>query len=285
VAAFARQWREGQTEWVNSARKRTRSANNTKFHVVPPAATQGLVRSPMLSSQPILDAMFRRCVVLCEGDPDRAIYQTVAEKISGVHSSGEVLFVHTNGKGGMRAPLEHLRQAGTPIAAIADFDILNQATELQRIMYAMTGADLDPALEIERAWVAEIIEKEDETLLIQKLTDQVNLILTDPPVELRVMRKLLNAAADSASKWDAVKKHGVLFFELGDQPRVQALLANLAKLGLFVVPCGELESWIPDAGIKKGQKWNAKALQLLSDDKMPLDLKTFVKNVLSFLKM
>ena len=26
VAAFARQWREGQTEWVNSARKRTRAA-------------------------------------------------------------------------------------------------------------------------------------------------------------------------------------------------------------------------------------------------------------------
>ncbi|WP_175949485.1 ATP-dependent nuclease [Burkholderia vietnamiensis] len=261
-----------------------RTARGTRYDVVPPAATQGLVKSPMLSSQPILDAMFRRCAVLCEGDPDRAIYQTVAEKISEVHSSGEVLFVHTNGKGGMSGPLAHLRQAGTPVAAIVDFDVLNQASELERLLVAITGNAMDPALEVERAFIAGMVEQGGDESLIAHLASEVQELLASPPSELRQFRRRLNALADAASKWDAVKKKGIAFFDSATRPRVQQFLANLGALGLFLVPCGELESWIPSAGTKKGRTWNARALQLLHDQQCPNDLMDFVKRVLEYLR-
>ncbi|WP_157650643.1 ATP-dependent nuclease [Burkholderia ubonensis] len=261
-----------------------RTVHGTKYDVVPPAATQGLVKSPMLSSQPILDAMFRRCAVLCEGDPDRAIYQTVAEKISEVHSSGEALFVHTNGKGGMSAPLEHLRQAGTPVAAIVDFDVLNQASELERLLVAITGKPMNLALEVERAFIAGIVEQGNDGTRIAQLASEVQALLASPPSELRQFRRRLNALADAASKWDAVKKKGTEFFDSATRPRVQQFLAKLDALGLFLVPCGELESWIPSAGAKKGRTWNARALQLLHDQQCPNDLVDFVKKVLEFLR-
>jgi hypothetical protein len=60
------------------------------------------------------------------------------------------------------------------------------------------------------------------------------------------------------------------------------LLSRLATLGVFVVPCGELENWI-DLGMSKGQRWNLAALDRLHTGNCPAPLQTFVTNVLTVL--
>jgi ABC-type branched-subunit amino acid transport system ATPase component len=45
-----------------------RSDRGTTFHKIPSGTTAGLINSPLLSSQPVLDALFHKGVVVCEGD-------------------------------------------------------------------------------------------------------------------------------------------------------------------------------------------------------------------------
>jgi hypothetical protein len=51
---------------------------------------------------------------------------------------------------------------------------------------------------------------------------------------------------------------------------------------LFVVPKGELESWM-NLGVSKGREWNRKALEELHNRKCPDELRQFVEGVVKFL--
>jgi len=108
-----------------------RTSDASSYRVIAPATSTGLVQSPLLSSQPVLDALFHRGVVVCEGDPDRAVYQTIAHKLLEDIGGGEILFIHTNGKGAAKMPLKLLQDAGTPVCAIVDFDIVNSDEPLK----------------------------------------------------------------------------------------------------------------------------------------------------------
>ncbi|WP_279462505.1 hypothetical protein [Aeromonas dhakensis] len=57
-------------------------------------------------------------------------------------------------------------------------------------------------------------------------------------------------------------------------------MAQLANLGLFVVPVGELEGWI-DLGDVKKNKWIVPALESLSENGAPKELEDFVASVVS----
>jgi hypothetical protein len=55
-------------------------------------------------------------------------------------------------------------------------------------------------------------------------------------------------------------------------------------LGLFVVPIGELESWML-LECPKGKKWNRMALDELHSKKCPDQLLIFIKSILEHLKI
>jgi len=79
-----------------------------------------------------------------------------------------------------------------------------------------------------------------------------------------------------------VKKQGTSYFT-GDQlDTVKCLIKELAKVGVFVVPCGELEQWI-DTGVSKGREWNRKALEKLQAEDCPPELEFFMQQVIDFL--
>lgn len=56
------------------------------------------------------------------------------------------------------------------------------------------------------------------------------------------------------------------------------LINCLSKTGIFVVPNGELESWI-DNGIKQKSKWILPALYEVQNGNAPEQLRDFIKNV------
>ncbi len=84
------------------------------------------------------------------------------------------------------------------------------------------------------------------------------------------------------SKWGVVKKEGISFFKEDKLTAVRKFIDELARLGVFVVPCGELEQWI-DTGMKKGKEWNREALTMLQTEGCPPELEAFVQRVVAFL--
>lgn len=55
-----------------------RHDNITEYNLLPPNATDNLSKSPILSSQRVIEGIFHKGVVVCEADADRAVYQSVA---------------------------------------------------------------------------------------------------------------------------------------------------------------------------------------------------------------
>lgn len=258
-----------------------RAEMTTRFHEIAPAVTTGLVESPLLSSQPVLDSMFHRGVVICEGDPDRAVYQTVAQRFS--NQLGEdFLFIHSNGKDASKLPARLLRESGTPVCVIADFDILNSEITLGGVVEGLTGHGLDEVARQFRVDLSAAVESKSQEQSLEELKASVAAWLGQENDLRRARKSLVASARAGSNKWDHAKKAGVSALPEVDRPAARTLIANLSLLGLFVVPCGELESWI-DFGVPKGNRWNQRALQELHDDRCSQALKEFVDEVLGFL--
>jgi len=256
-----------------------RDRDTTKYHVIPSAVTDGLVRSPLLSSQPVLDSLFHRGVVVCEGDPDRAIYQTVAHTLLREIGGENVLFIHSNGKDAVKTPVELLRQAGTPVCAVVDFDVLNSEKILSEIMEALTGAPPTAKILEHRTNIAAQVELVSEAELLKLLQSAVSGWQTNEHTDVREARRALRSIAGQGSKWDAVKRTGEDFFSDEVRTEVQNLIVILRALGLFIVPKGQLESWI-NLKIAKGPKWNRAALERVHSGSCPDPLREFVRSII-----
>lgn len=259
-----------------------RSANKTQYHSLPTLTTKSLVQSPLLSSQPVLDSLFQKGVAVCEGDPDRAVYQTVAHRDGKKLGGEDILFIHSNGKEAIKNPLEMLRNAKTPVCAIVDLDILNSEKVLRELLVLLTTGPLITELLDLRTKIAEVVEKAPEADLIGKLQASVDEWTKKSFTELREARKRLGEIADKASKWNSVKATGVDYFTGADRKNVDEFVSKCTGIGLFVVPKGELERWM-NLGVSKGREWNRKALDELHSGKCPAELRQFVEVVVRFL--
>ncbi len=260
-----------------------RTGMNTSFHEIPPAAAAGLIESPLLSSQPVLDALFHRGVVICEGDPDRAVYQTTAHLSTLGQRGDEFLFIHSNGKDAAKFPAELFRESGTPVCVIVDFDALCSQATLEELVRGLTANGLNENDKKLQTEVCALIETKSQEQSLGELLTKVAAWLENPDEDLRRARRSLVASARAGSnKWDRAKKIGISALPEVEKFKASALIQNLASAGLFVVPCGELESWF-DLGVSKGSKWNQLALQALHENRKPPDLDDFVNRVLIFL--
>jgi hypothetical protein len=259
-----------------------REGNDTRFVHVPGTTIKQLTLSPLLSSQPVLDSLFHQGVVICEGDPDRALYQAVAHKELAGEGGEDVLFIHTNGKDAADMPVELLRTAGVPVCIIADIDVLNSRDTFAKIVRSLTGKEISAELEQRRSTIGALVESMPEDHFLSALMKAVEEWLKTPQLDARTARRrLLGAAKSVSSKWDGVKKKGVLYFDDAGQELVRRLLLELAGIGLFVVPCGELERWID--GAPKGKGWNRLALELIQNGACPPNLRDFVGDVVRYL--
>jgi hypothetical protein len=260
-----------------------RTVDTTRYTQVPALTVTALTRTPLLSSQPVLDALFHQGVVVCEGDPDRAVYQFVAHRTLGGKGGEDLLFIHTNGKGAADTPVQLLRSAGAPVAVIVDIDILNASGPLDKIVKALTGTEISAELEERRAKIGQWVLQMPEDQFLKKLLDGVNTWITSPHTDARSSRKRLESTLKmTTSKWEVVKAAGISYFA-GDQlAAVKSLIEDLTKIGVFVVPCGELEQWI-DTGVSKGREWNRKALEKLQTEGCPTGLEAFMQRVIDFL--
>ncbi|WP_186082695.1 ATP-dependent nuclease [Burkholderia gladioli] len=258
-----------------------RRTDGTTFQCVPPTTTVELIQSPLLSSQPVLDALFHRGVVVCEGDPDRAVYQTVLHRFFRDAGGEEVLLIHSNGKDAIKTPVETLRLAGTPVCVIADIDILNSQSTLEATLLALTGGVPSARILELRSLIATSVEKATETDILESIETSVRQWLEMKHIDLRTARKTLVSSARIKSKWDDVKRKGVSYFDGDSRKQIDELLSLLGESGMFVVPCGELEGWIC-SDIAKGARWNRAALEMLHSGQCPTDLKCFMQAVLNF---
>ncbi|WP_434466675.1 ATP-dependent nuclease [Aeromonas dhakensis] len=257
-----------------------RVGNITTFNSIPSQATESLSKSPILSSQRVLEALFHRGVVVCEADSDRIFYSSVSNISS---STQEVLFIHAHNKQTVHQVLTLLKSANIPSCCILDIDILNSKSDLNDVLCSLGAASLTKEQENLLSELAKNIEAGDEAIALKELTSSIEEFLhqlNKDEHDFSGARGAINRIRKDTSKWSSIKSSGTSILEGELKIEIESFLAQLANLGLFVVPVGELEGWI-DLGDVKKNKWIVPALESLSENGAPKELEDFVASVVS----
>jgi energy-coupling factor transporter ATP-binding protein EcfA2 len=234
----------------------TRNGHMNPCAVLAAEQVRVLWTDPILRYSNVLEGLFHNAVILCEGDADCRFYASVMDCLPAARRrSPDVLFTHCGGKHRMPAVVKALNAVSVPVAAAIDFDILNDQQPLRKLV-ELKGGDWR---HIEPMWriVKKAIDAEDRRpqrdYVKKKLSEIIDrssdLTLTDSEVSL------LRQSMRGESAWERVKRGGIADVPQGEAYiACERLLSALSSLGLFVVPVGELERFVPQVG-SKGPAW------------------------------
>ncbi len=237
-----------------------RNLDDTTFKLIPSDATENLSKSPILSSQRVLEAIFHKAVIVCEGDADRIVYQTV----STIHyNNQEVLFVYSHNKQTLKDVASLLIATQIPVGVISDIDLLNDETDFKNLFHAVTQTEAPIELLAKRKEIAESVDNSSEQEALDKLKDNIFEFLEQlnrSEHSLGGAKGALNRIRKETSKWDFPKKKGLDGFNEDIRSRVSELTSELNEKNIFIIPVGELEGWI-DLGTSRKNNWIVLALK------------------------
>jgi predicted ATPase len=201
--------------------------------VLPSNEVLELMRHPLLRSTGLLSGLFYEFVVVTEADTDRAFYQEVNERLLQFKPEFAIpncLFINAQNKQTIRTLLRPLRKLGIPAVGILDVDVLKDG-----------GTD----------W-SELLKSAELPELLRS--------------SLATLRASIKQAMLATGK-DMKKDGGLAILEPSEKQAAESLLSQLSDYGLFVVPAGELESWLKALEIQgKSTEWLIKIFEKMGED-------------------
>ena len=196
--------------------------------LLPAEKLQFLMRDPLLRSTGILGALFHEGAIVCEADADRVFYQEVNERLLAAGRGGADGCVFLNAQN-----KQTIRRIIRPLREMG--------------IPAAAVADLDV-----------LKGKEDfRDLLHAAFVPQV---FAESWEELRafVQQKMRN---------EDFKNGGIYTLARQARDRAELLLDSLAAFGIFIVPTGELECWLPALEVGgHGPEWLTQVFDRMGTD-------------------
>jgi AAA15 family ATPase/GTPase len=255
-----------------------RADDITSFTKITAEATKALSTSPILSSQRVLEGIFSRGVVVCESDSDRVIYNTVAVR---EHSNQEILFIHAHNKQTIKDVVNLLQNASIPTVAIVDIDILNSESDLSQAILAFNNnLDIADLLRL-RKILATSIDEISEDAIFEEIKIKINELLEQlngNKHNLSGVKGAIKRIHSESNKWSEIKKIGLTALEGDIKIAAENIIATSLNHGLYIVPVGELEGWIP-LRVRKN-RWVLPALNEIHSGNCPAPLKDFIGQVI-----
>lgn len=265
----------------------TREGDTNRAAVLAVDELKTLWSKPLLRSAAAIDGLFHRGVVVCEADADCRLYDAALRSLETRRQFSEapdVYLAQGGGKGELATLAAAYRSVRVRTAVIADLDLLKNEAELSKLLKVF-GADLEPYQGRYRSLVAALaglpptIPIDDFLLQVQRVMERVQ-----GQSELRTIdRAELEALTRAAVSWSDAKRYGIDKLRGGQLTGAKELLADWQKLGLFLVPVGELEGWWPEGPSDNKADWIREALDRLSEGAVWADLDVFTKAVASYL--
>lgn len=207
--------------------------NVATARLMPSADLRTWMRNPLLRSANVLSALFHESVIVSESDADRAFYQEINDRLLKFDNNRGIpnaIFLNAQNKQTIPTIISPLRKMGIPAAAIYDLDLIKDGGGVATSFLASAG-------------VPEIARQSINTL------------------RTSVLKALEQASVDFK------KNGGINILDAGNKEAAQSLLDQLAAYGAFLVPTGELESWLKNFGVTgHGPAWLISMFEKLGDD-------------------
>jgi hypothetical protein len=172
--------------------------------------TKRICADPLMKFSAVLSGAFHERVIVCESDADCMFYSAILHvpTIRGERQP-DVLFLHSGGKHRMAALAEPLRALDVTVDVVADIEVLNEESVLERLVKAL-GGNWDHVLANARP-LKIAIEQHKPWLNAGEVTKGIQEILATAPAVgefPRSFRSDIEAIFRKASPWDAVKDAG-----------------------------------------------------------------------------
>ncbi|MGE5402629.1 MAG: ATP-dependent nuclease [Ignavibacteriales bacterium] len=192
-----------------------------------------LMRNPLLRSTGVLNGLFYEYVVVTESDADRAFYQEINERLLRFKPEWGIpncLFINAQNKQTIHTIINPLRKLGIPAAGIVDVDVVKEGG---------------------RSWT---------NLLSGANIPEIN------QQALSTFRGNIKKAMDDSGK-DMKREGGINILKDENYEAAENLLRQLSEYGIFVVPGGELESWLKTLGATgHGPNWLIEMFEKMGED-------------------
>lgn len=265
----------------------TRKAGEFQAHLVPADVLNEALAKPTVRAESVLDGIFAQSVVVVEADGDRLVYQTVWETLA-TELRTDIHVATVGGTGGIADTCKLYQTLDIPVAVIADLDMITDPKRLRRVLEAMADANAVEQLCAKSVEVMGMIKRLPPNVDVSEIRRRLGEVvasdaswLADADIETR---RELNRVAQQIDRLRRIKRGGIEAFPNEIRTRLQELVAGLRDHGVFLVPVGELEEWLPTAGIteSKENKWawaNAASTYVQSQGAQPGDIWDFVRAV------
>lgn len=222
-----------------------------KMSILANSEIKKLWSNPLLRYSNILSGLFHEKVVVCESDYDCLFYQAVMNAI--YENRGEIapdiLFTHCGGKSRAKDVVNALRAVNVPVVAICDFDLLNSSQNFRPLITAFG-----------ETW-KNVFSNGMETIYNN-----------------------MNAKNSSGNNaWEQIKKIGKAGFTEDAPAAYEKVEAICKKIGLFVVPVGEMECFDKTVNREK-KEWVYYVLENydLAVEAKLTEARAFVQSVVDF---
>ncbi len=225
---------------------------------------------PIMRYSSVLSGLFHERVIICEADADCMFYSSILD-LPAVHGEThpDVLFAHANGKHRMATLAETLVALDVPVDIVADIDVLNDLTVLEKIVEALNG-DWATVRSLAHT-VTNAIEQHKPWLNAMEVKKGIERILDGTPSSgefPKQLRSEISKLFRKASPWDAVKDGGESALPSGEATKkFQELQEHCSQIGLWIVPAGELEGFCKSVG-GHGPRW---VQQVIEDRNLATD--------------
>ena len=210
----------------------TYNYNPPTARLLPQEKLLPLMRNPLLRSTGVLEGLFYESVIVTEADSDRAFYQEINERLlanNDPRGIASCLFINAQNKQTVWDIVKPLRELGIPALGIVDIDVLKDG-----------GQEWSKPLK--GAFIPEISHT--------SLHDQ--------------RQSMLKAFVDTGK--DMKRDGGISVLSGGEKEACDNLFSQLKEYGVFIVPNGELESWIKGLGATgHGSKWLIEAFEKMGE--------------------
>lgn len=260
----------------------TRRDDINEFYCLENARFSQIWNDPLLKYSNIMTSLFHKDVVLCESDSDCKLYSIIENHIK--QSEGkysETLFIHCSGKHRMAKIVTALRALNINVKLVPDIDVINDKTVFKGIIEAFgiewttIESDYNNIVSNLHSSKEKIDRNNAKAIIEEVLEGKTSQFLSGK--ELKEIR----SAISTVSKWDDIKKAGVVALPAGNATiSYKNMEKVLEATGIYIVPVGELECFVKEVG-GHGPEWVNSVLEIYPnlDDSVYDEIKKFIRRV------
>ena len=208
------------------------------------------IEKPSTKSENILDGLFAEAVTIVESEGDRLVYGTAWDTIA-AEFRHDIHFVSVGGLGGIAEPCILYKNLKIPVCVAADLDVIRELGTFENILNALAPAEVAQELIGDCRRIIDSVKAlgpifdEDHTRqqLSEILGENFDWENVDQLLRIRNALSDLSSGLSQTSRLknglDSLKAYSVYF-------NLVAFINKCRSVGLFLVPVGELEDWVPD---------------------------------------